>query len=423
MQFRILMASDFYPPFIGGAERQVQLLSRELSLRGHHVDVATVWHKGLQQIEDDRGVTVHRLKGLATSVSWFSSNSNRRYHPPMPDLRLAWELRQLIRRVKPDIVHCHGWILYSGAAATLGTRIPLVASVRDYGYSCATRAMLYKGEICSGPELTKCVGCAINHYGAGKGLFSVAGVMGGRPLLTRNLSAAHSVSTYVQQVVQRDILRHRRSPLNTNPEQIPDIVIPSFLERVDEGTQRNDYARLLPKEPFILFVGALQRHKGVQLLLDAYAQLETPPPLVLIGTPWHDTPAFPAGVTVIHNLPHWAVMQAWERSLFGVAPSIWPDPLPGVVREAMVKGKSVIATAVGGNRDMVQHGINGLLVEPNDVSALAAAMRQLIGDAALRERLGRAAQQSMHAFSAEAVVPQFERLYSQLVAQPVSVAA
>lgn len=422
MQLRILMASDFYPPFIGGAERQVQLLSRELSLRGHHVDVATVWHKGLQQVERDAGVTVHRLKGLATSVPWFSSNPDRRYHPPMPDIGLVWGLRRLIRKLKPDIVHCHGWILYSGMVATLGTRIPLMASVRDYGYSCATRTMLYKGQICSGPAPAKCLSCAIGHYGTTKGLFSVAGVIGGRLLLTRNLSAAHSVSSYVQRVVQQDILRHRRSSSNTGRNKIPDIVIPSFLESVDEGYKPDDYAHLLPKEPFILFVGALQRHKGIQLLLDAYAQIDSPPPLVLIGTPWHDTPAFPSNVTVLHNLPHWAVMQAWERCLFGVAPSIWPDPLPGVVREAMVKGKPVIATAVGGNFDMVQHGVNGLLVRPNDVSSLAHAMRQLIADSALRQRLGNAAQQSMQAFSADAVVPQFERLYARLLARQKSLA-
>lgn len=422
MPLRILMVSDFYPPFIGGAERQVQLLSRELSLRGHQVDVATVWHKGLQKVEHDADVTVHRLKGLTTSVPWFSSNPNRRYHPPMPDLGIVWGLRRLIRQLKPDIVHCHGWILYSGALATLGTHIPLVASVRDYGYSCATRTMLYKGNICSGPAPTKCLSCAVGRYGTTKGLVSVGGVLGGRPLLTRSLSAAHSVSTYVQRIVQQDILRHRHFSTNTGRDKIPDIVIPSFLERIDERRTLDDYSHLLPKEPFILFVGALQRHKGVQLLLDAYVQLDAPPPLVLIGTPWHDTPAFPPGITVLHNLPHHAVMQAWERSLFGVAPSIWPDPLPGVVREAMVKGKPVVATAVGGNLDMVQHGVNGLLVRPNDVGALARTMRRLLDDPSLRQRLGNAAQQSMQSFTADAVVPQFERLYSELLAQTTRVA-
>jgi hypothetical protein len=82
---RILLASDFYPPFIGGAELQVQLLGKELVLRGHEVSAATVWHAGLAEQQDDAGVQVWRLKGLTTSVPWWSKDARRRYHPPFPD--------------------------------------------------------------------------------------------------------------------------------------------------------------------------------------------------------------------------------------------------------------------------------------------------------------------------------------------------
>ena len=90
---------------------------------------------------------------------------------------------------------------------------------------------------------------------------------------------------------------------------------------------------------------------------------------MLIGTRWPETPAtFPAGVTVLSDVPHGVVMAAWERSLFGVAPSVWPDPLPGVVREAMTRGRAVVATAVGGNPDMIDDGVSGLLVPPGDAA-------------------------------------------------------
>jgi len=59
MRQRILVAADFYPPFLGGLERQAQLLARELAGRGHEVAVATVWHRGLPEQEDDGGVSVH----------------------------------------------------------------------------------------------------------------------------------------------------------------------------------------------------------------------------------------------------------------------------------------------------------------------------------------------------------------------------
>ena len=60
---RILMLSEFYPPLIGGTERHVQTLARELVRRGHHVAVATLEHKGSPAFEEDEGVRVYRIGG------------------------------------------------------------------------------------------------------------------------------------------------------------------------------------------------------------------------------------------------------------------------------------------------------------------------------------------------------------------------
>ena len=59
---RVLIASDFYPPFIGGLERQSAMEARELAARGHEVTVATIWHPGLPETETDQGVRISRLK-------------------------------------------------------------------------------------------------------------------------------------------------------------------------------------------------------------------------------------------------------------------------------------------------------------------------------------------------------------------------
>jgi glycosyltransferase involved in cell wall biosynthesis len=69
---------------------------------------------------------------------------------------------------------------------------------------------------------------------------------------------------------------------------------------------------------------------------------------------------------------------------------------------------------MGGIVDMIDHERTGLLVEPGDVAGLAQAMARLSTDAALRERLGKAAQARIDDFAQERVVPQFERLYDQL---------
>jgi len=411
---KVLLGADFYHPFIGGAERQSRLLGRELARRGHEIHVVTPWHEGLPDVEvEDGGVTVHRLKAAATRVPWFSSNPKRRFHPPFPDPLMAWRIRRLIKTVKPDLVHSYGWISYSCAAAVLGTATPLLISVRDYGFTCAKRSLLYKGRECTGPAPLKCLGCASSHYGAAKGIAAVAGVYAGRPLLQRTVTAIHSITTYVQHVTRRDLLNNRALDPKASA-MVPDFVIPSFLE--DLPASDHDFVKRLPNVPFILFVGALQAHKGLYDLIAAYTTLRNGPPLVLIGSKWPDTPArFPRGITVHHNVDHSSVMASWERSLFGVMPSRWPEPLGVVTLEAMSKGKPVVATATGGIVDIVVDGETGLLVPPGDVPALAAAMQRLIDHPDLRMRLGAGGRDRVRLFTADEVIPRYEQLYREIL--------
>ncbi|HET7079534.1 MAG TPA: glycosyltransferase family 4 protein, partial [Chloroflexia bacterium] len=158
-------------------------------------------------------------------------------------------------------------------------------------------------------------------------------------------------------------------------------------------------------------------HKGLSVLLDAYQRLEAPPPLVLIGADWPDTPAtFPPNVIVGKNWPHQAVMHAWQRCLFGLAPSIWGEPCPTVVMEAMAMGRPVIGTEMGGLPDLIAAEHTGLLVPPQDPDALAQAMATLLADSATRARMGRAAQEKVREFLASTVVGRIEQVYQTLAA-------
>jgi glycosyltransferase involved in cell wall biosynthesis len=415
MALRIMLLTDVYPPLIGGVELQMQLLGRKLTQRGHSVCVVTAWQPG--QVErDDDGVQVFRIKGLASRLSRFSTQPGRRHHPPFPDPGVVWSLRRAIDQFRPDVIHAYGWITYSCAVALVGKSIPLLLSVREYAYTCALRTMMrYGTQPCDGPAPAKCLDCAVRFYGAPKGVAAALGVLGGRLLLRWKARGIHSVSTYMQQNIRRDLFGAKERGL-------PDVVIPSFHDRTDaaNGDSRDLQAFLdrLPTLPFILFVGALRLVKGLRPLLAAYQQLVAPPPLVLLGRAAADTPGeFPANVTVLYDVPNRAVLAAWQRALFGVAPSTWPEPFGNVVREAMSQGKAVIGTTPGGQTDLIVEGQTGLLVPPNDVEVLASAMQLLIDDPALRERLGSAGRARARLFSADIVVPRFELLYQRLVNQ------
>jgi len=84
--------------------------------------------------------------------------------------------------------------------------------------------------------------------------------------------------------------------------------------------------------------------------------------------------------------------------------------------EAMGLGRPVVATDIGGNRELVSHGETGLLVPPRDPGALAAAVLTLLGDRALASRLTEAARtRFLSGFSVPIMVRQYEQLYEELL--------
>ena len=89
--------------------------------------------------------------------------------------------------------------------------------------------------------------------------------------------------------------------------------------------------------------------------------------------------------------------------------------ITGTIREAMALGKPVVASAAGGNPELVQDGVSGLLVPPRDPAALASAVERLLGDPVLASRLGSAARERVVAgFSTEVRLDRIEALYRKL---------
>lgn len=395
---RILIVSDSYPPLIGGATQITRHLARELDASGHDVLVATSWQTHFPSFERDGAIRIVRLRALASRLP--GALVRPRYTPPpFPDPELILRLRRIVQVFKPDLIHAYGWIAGSLAVAIRRTGVPLVIAARDYANVCARRTFLFAGKsACTGPELKKCINCAAQEYGPLKGALAASSVLGTRKLLRNRIFGLHSVSSYVEHVMQA----HLFAPaLHSNRT----IVAPDWLIENDLPPSGSSPTPKLPAEPFILFVGALRQIKGIHELLAAYARLRDRPPLVLIGTLAPDTPPIPKDVTVLHNLSHSAVMNAWRRALFGVAPSTLPEPFGNVVHEAMSVRRPVIGTTPGGHQEMIDSGYNGLLVPAGDVEALTHAMQTLVDNPALRSRLGTQALRTAQRFRRDRIVP------------------
>lgn len=99
-----------------------------------------------------------------------------------------------------------------------------------------------------------------------------------------------------------------------------------------------------------------------------------------------------------------------------VCPSIWQDPSPTVIKEALAFSKPVVATKVGGTSDIITHGYNGLLVPPADSDAIADSVNQLLSNRAYAEKLafnGRKTVEQRYNF--KAVTEECLKIYSQCI--------
>jgi glycosyltransferase involved in cell wall biosynthesis len=95
------------------------------------------------------------------------------------------------------------------------------------------------------------------------------------------------------------------------------------------------------------------------------------------------------------------------------------EGLPYTLLEAMALGVPVVASRVGGLGEVIQDRRTGLLVPPQDMNALAVAIRILHQDSALRTRLGEAARQLQRTqYSLEAMTQSYLQLYRDLQARP-----
>jgi glycosyltransferase involved in cell wall biosynthesis len=136
--------------------------------------------------------------------------------------------------------------------------------------------------------------------------------------------------------------------------------------------------------PHVLYVGRLAEEKGVRELAEAARGL----PLVVVG----DGPLRELLPQATGFVPHEALGPYYERAAAVVCPSR-REGFGVACAEAMAHGRPVVAAAVGGLLDLVEDGVTGLLVPPRDPAALRAALERLLGDPALRERLGAAARE------------------------------
>jgi glycosyltransferase involved in cell wall biosynthesis len=167
----------------------------------------------------------------------------------------------------------------------------------------------------------------------------------------------------------------------------------------------------------------MEDQKGVDVLLEAFRRLPSGPRLRLAGTGPQEVEyrrlaselGIDGAVRFLGPVPRARLATLLCESHVFVLPSRYEN-LPLGVLEAMACARPVVAARVGGVAEMVEDGVEGLLVPPEDPHALALALRRLLEDAPLRRRMGEAGRaRVLGRFTWDAVAAETEAFYAGLL--------
>lgn len=364
-----------YPDRIGGVEVHTYELARALSAQ-NEVTVLT------PSTGSSRDFAVHGV-GVRQVRADEASRSGHR--------AMLTALEDLLRTATPDVVHFQHVGLSDVLALAMFERVrtaglPCVLSLHDYWYMCPRYTLVdWRGRFCPGPAPARCGRCCgWRTKNPWRWYTRRRAQLARRLAFTRLLTDCSVVAPVSEHVAARYLAFG--APRDRMAVVAPGIRVPatSAAEPVMPA------ARLV-----VAFLGQVQPHKGVAVLLKAMARVRAAAVLEV----WGKGPASHArelerearalGVTAAFHgaYDQGALDQILAAAHVVVVPSVSEEPFGLVVQEALARRRIVIASRVGGLREQVLDGVNGYLVPPRDPARLAETLDRVaaaLGAGALR---------------------------------------
>jgi phosphatidylinositol alpha-mannosyltransferase len=204
-------------------------------------------------------------------------------------------------------------------------------------------------------------------------------------------------------------------------------VIPNGIDFQRFFERRQPLPQLSESRPTVLFVGRLEKRKGLRFLLRAWPEILSRVPdarLVVVGRGrplegyrrfaarqgWSEKDVVFAGYVSAEDLPRY-----YQACDVFCAPNTGQESFGIVLLEAMAAGAPIVASDIPGYRDVVSDGVQGLLVERQKPAAIASAVARLLGDLELRARMRHAGQDIAQAYDWPRVAAQVLSYYYEVL--------
>ena len=368
---RILLVTEKFPPKIfGGGEISAFLLAKALS-KENEIHIISAGPGEKYELE---GVQVHPM--IKAPPSWLPIDLQRNEAFYLSVLRAI--LRFLRRYGRFDMIHSTYTRTIGGALlASKLNSIPIIATINDPWATCFFQTHFRKGEICK----------VCSRQGVKTCLRDVAGRSSGSSFLQfsmrlRRLLVEKCDGLMTNSAAMKDLLR-----INGIKREIA--VIPSA---VDIESFRYEKPRL---EGEILYIGRVDLGKGADIAIRAFAKAgEGKLVVVGTGTLLEECKKLAKRLGVEDRvefrgkIPYHSVPSTIHEADVVFVPFQRIEAYGRVLLESNACGRGVITTTIGANHTHIKDGINGLIFEPSDIEGMALAIRNLLSNPDLIEKMG-----------------------------------
>ena len=391
---KILMINDNHPALsIGGTERYMLDVRRVLQSLGHVVHVFALTSA---ESHDDDSVIVFEA-GEDRTVLWYL---RRMFF----SLKLFRTLRRHMKSIAPDVIHVHNNYKYPLTVlfAIAGRRV--VQTAHDYCAIYPTAACT-RTPSCAGKSAALALRHGCLHW---KVLAAQGWLLYNRIRIDRRV-----VDRFI--APSRDIQRHLHGAGVANVAYLRNYAVQPPASTVPIRCATGS---------IVLFAGSFVAHKGVQVLVEAFAALRrtfSDAELWLVGDgPYraqleaHVDAEGAAGVSFLGAQPKERLWEFYRAATVVVVPSLWLENAPLVALEAMACGKPIIASRVGGLPELVEEGCTGWLFERGNAMELRARLETALTNRTLRTQFGREAQRRALGNSLVEHVSRLVKIYEQL---------
>lgn len=399
---KVCFISSFYPPLLfGGAEIYVKRIAEKLVQQGLDEVIVISTNSKISvkpSIEEKSGIKIYRIHPINIYAIYNTLNKPTLIKPiwygiDLLNLHSYTIIRNILIKEKPDIVHIHHFKGFSFAFnAVKSLNLPLILTMHSYFIECPKEFLFRSSnKICNDPSIICRLYAKIQKY-----------------LKNDKPDIVTAPSQFMIDKLKKDgFFRGTRTTI------LPLGIDLTENEKIEKYYQTID----------ILFVGRLNKYKGLDILIESFKKLNHKNIVLHIVGKGPDMGEFKkiagsnSNIRFYGFVPERELIELYKKANIVVVPSIWYEVFGLVIIESFKYGTPVVGSDIGAIPELIENGHNGYLFEAGSVAELKKVLENLLENSSELKRLSENAFESVKKYNMDEHIQELKKLYEEALVE------